>query len=146
MERTKRCPSDLLATRFFAATHPANAQSSTFLKHVGVYYRRPDGSATSEVSEFAYSLRPVNHLFGMLAVDDFGPLRLKEVRELMVRCYRHPKYGEQVALCRSLINKRVRRIVAAFKWGVSEERVAAPTWHALKRKNQVADGPSSRQG
>jgi hypothetical protein len=103
-----------------------------YMRHAEGYYRDPAGKPTSEVNEYALSLRPLNHLYGALAVDDFGPLKLKTVRELMVSGYQHPRHGEQAALCRSLINKRMRRIVAVFRWGVAEEVVAESTWQALK--------------
>ncbi len=111
-----------------------------FTAYAGNYYRRPDGKQTSEVTEFMYSLRPVNHLFGTLPADDFGPLKLQVVRDLMVRGYDHPRYGPQLPLCRTLINKRVRRIVLAFRWGVSEEIVSESTWHRLKSVKGLKKG------
>src|SRR5262249_36585494 len=111
-----------------------------FTAHAEGYYRRPDGQATSEVSEFTYSLRPVNHLFGTTAAEDFGPLRLKAVRDLMAWGYVHPAYGEQAPLCRSLVNKRVRRVVHVFRFGVSEELVPESTWQALRSVAGVKKG------
>jgi integrase len=102
-----------------------------FLAHADAYYRRDDGSATSEVSEFVYSLRPLNHLYGELEAAAFGPLRLKAVRGLMASGYDHPRHGPQAPLCRSLVNKRVRRVVHAFRWAASEELVPESTWRAL---------------
>jgi integrase len=113
-----------------------------FMSHAESYYRRTDGEPTSEVSEFTCSLRPVNHLFGGQAAEDFGPLKLKAVRDLMVRGYTHPDYGPQPALCRSLINKRVRRVVLVFKWGVSEELVPEATWQALRSVGGLKKGRS----
>jgi hypothetical protein len=47
----------------------------------------------------------------------------------MVDGYEHSKYGPQPPLSRKLVNQRVGRIVRVFKWGVSEELVAAAVPH-----------------
>lgn len=52
--------------------------------HAKAHYRRADGTETSEVSECMYSLRPLNHLYATLPASDFGPLKFKTVRELLV--------------------------------------------------------------
>jgi hypothetical protein len=103
-----------------------------FLDHADSYYRRPDGTATGELSEFVRSLRPLNHLYSDSPTAAFGPLSLKAVRDLMVRGYDHPRHGQQPPLCRSLVNKRVRRVVQAFRWAVSEELVPESAWQALR--------------
>src|SRR5262249_11525058 len=54
-----------------------------FLLHAQAHYRREDGTPTSEVTDFKLSLRPLMELYGMLAVADFGPLKLKAVRQRM---------------------------------------------------------------
>jgi hypothetical protein len=41
-----------------------NEMVLAFWQHAERHYRRPDGTATSEVSEFRYSLRPLKHLYG----------------------------------------------------------------------------------
>jgi integrase len=103
-----------------------------FMRHADGYYQHRDGTPTSEVHELALSLRPVNHLYGKLPATDFGPLKLKAVRELMVSGYEHPSYGEQAPLCRRVVNARVRRIGRCFKWAVGEELLAVEIYHALK--------------
>src|SRR5580765_2745511 len=92
-----------------------------YLAHVKRNYRRPDGSEGREVEDITRSLRPLNHLYGRERVKDFGPLRLKAVRQLMIDGYTHPKYGEQPPLARTLINQRVGRIRRLFKWAVAEQ-------------------------
>lgn len=59
-----------------------------FWPHVEEHYRRPDGTPTSEVSEFKYALRVANHLYADLPASDFSPLKLEAVRQLMVNGYR----------------------------------------------------------
>jgi len=96
-----------------------------FLDHAAVYYRRADGTNTSEVGEFRLALRPLNFLFGALSVAEFGGRaeHLKRVRDLMVRGYDHPDYGPQPALSRKVVNQRFRRVVRIFKWGTGEDLV-----------------------
>src|SRR5580765_8259335 len=52
-----------------------------FWPFVQEHYRRHDGSATSEVAEFRYSLRPLVYLYDELPVNKFSPLKLKAVRQ-----------------------------------------------------------------
>ncbi|HZZ80894.1 MAG TPA: tyrosine-type recombinase/integrase [Gemmataceae bacterium] len=96
-----------------------------YYQHCKTYYRRLDGSETQEVAAMMYTLRPLNFLHGKTLISDFGPSSLKTVRELMVNGYAHPKYGEQGPICRTEINKRVKRVRRMFKWGVENDIVPA---------------------
>jgi hypothetical protein len=89
-----------------------------FWRHVEQHYRRSDGTATHEVVSYRNSLRPVAHLYGDLPADEFSPLKLKAVRDLMIHGYKHPKYGPQPPLSRANINQRIGRIVRCVKWAV----------------------------
>ncbi|REJ68339.1 MAG: hypothetical protein DWQ31_08355 [Planctomycetota bacterium] len=71
-----------------------------YVKYARTYYVR-DGEITSEVENIAYSLRPVRKLYGRTPAMDFGPRRLKTVRDYMI---------DEEDLCRREINKRVGRI------------------------------------
>jgi integrase len=104
------------------------------------HYRRPDGTNTNELNDYRLSLRPVAHLYGTLTAADFSPLKLKAVRQLMIDGYEHPKYGAQEALARTVINRRVGRIVRLFKWAVGEELVSAPVHQALKAVTGLQQG------
>jgi hypothetical protein len=96
---------------------------AAFWKHAEVHYRDQDGKVTHEAYEMKLALRPVQHLYGELPAAKFSPLKLKAVRQLMVDGYHHPKFDDQAALSRGVVNHRIRRIVRAFKWAVSEELV-----------------------
>jgi integrase len=102
-----------------------------YWQHVLGYYRHADGTPTGEVQAMLYSLRPLNHLHGPTAAAEFGPSALKAVRELMVQGYEHPKYGPQPALCRALVNARVKRIRRMYKWAVENELVPPSTYQTL---------------
>ncbi|MBC7821687.1 MAG: site-specific integrase [Planctomycetaceae bacterium] len=85
------------------------------------YYRRENGEPTGEVNNLRYSLRPLIRLFGNTRIRDFGPIKLKAVREELV------KAGH----CRTHINSQINRIRRVFRWGVENEHVPSPVYQAL---------------
>ena len=103
-----------------------------FWKHAEIYYRRPDGTHTNELHEFRLSFRPLKALYGSLPACEFSPLKLKAVREHMIK-------GD---LCRTLINKRISRIVRLFVWALSEELIQASVLVALKTVKGLEEGRS----
>lgn len=86
------------------------------------YYVDSEGNPTKEPENIKYSVRPLIDLFANLPIDEFGPLRLKEVRERMI----------ELGWCRTLINKRVSIIKRMFKWAVSEQVVSPVILHGLQ--------------
>lgn len=74
------------------------------------YYRK-NGELTSELSCIQIALRPLVALFARTLVPDFGPAKLKAVRERMVKSGRE----------RKSINASIRRIVRMCRWAVAEE-------------------------
>src|SRR5262249_7057581 len=68
-----------------------------------------------------YSLRPLRRLYGDTEAAAFGALKLKAVRQDMV----------DGGWARTLINKRVRRLVRVFKWAASEELVPVAVYQSL---------------
>lgn len=76
---------------------------------------------------------------GKLAADEFGPLRLQQVRERMVA------RGWRL----NTINRSIRTIVAAFRWGVSHERIHPNTLSKLESLRPLrqgeADVPASKK-
>ena len=68
------------------------------------------------------AVAPVNELYGDSPADEFGPLKLKTLRQHLV------EHG----LCRTEINKRVGRIKRVFKWAVSEELISPSTHEGLR--------------
>ena len=87
------------------------------------YIRHVDASYTStEPRNIRLALKPLRLLYGSTLAAEFGPKMLKHVRQSML----------DAGLCRAEINKRTRRVVRLFKWGVAEELVPASVHHALK--------------
>jgi integrase len=93
-----------------------------YLQFADGYYRRPDGSATSEVANLEAALGPLRRLYGHTLAQDFGPPALQAVREEFV----------QAGLCRRTVNARTQRVVRFFAWCVANERIPGTVLHALK--------------
>jgi integrase len=95
-----------------------------YLKHVDARY------TSDEPAKIRLALRPMRQLYGLMLAVEFGPLRLKAIRQgLMDR-----------NLVRTQINKRVRRIVQMFRWATEEELVPATVHHALKAVEGLRKG------
>jgi integrase len=77
------------------------------------------------------SLRPVCRLYPHLPAKDFGPIALKNVRQLMIDGYEHPDSGRQPALARPTVNKRVGWIKRVWKWAAAEELLPESIFRAL---------------
>src|SRR5262245_32059400 len=86
-----------------------------FWEHAKRHYRHADRAPTRELDNYQDSLRPLRKLFGRTLASEFGPLRLRAVREEMVRA----------DLCRQTINARIHRIRRVFRWAASQELVPA---------------------
>jgi integrase len=99
---------------------------------VEAYYRRPDGTATSEVENIRLALRPLKALYGHTPAADFDSLALEAVRGEMIRAGR----------CRSRINRDVARIKRLFKWGGAKKHVPAAVWHGLLTVENLHAGRS----
>src|SRR5262249_32801420 len=56
-----------------------------FFDHAKKHYRHPDGKPTGELDNFRDALRPLRRLFGDTLAREFGPLRLRAVREEMLK-------------------------------------------------------------
>ncbi len=108
-----------------------NATDLTIIELILRYLGFVDGYYTStEPANIRLALRPVRKLYGFGLVRDFGPLSLKAVRQTSI----------DARLCRNEINKRTRRIVRMFKWGIGEELLPAPVHQALKAVEGLRKG------
>ena len=92
-----------------------------YVEHAERYYRRPDGTPTSELHCIQMALKPVKRLYGDTKVSDFTPLALKTVvQEMIAACW-----------CRTNINKMSGRIRAMFKWAAADGLAPASVYHGL---------------
>jgi integrase len=72
-----------------AGTLSVNELILAFVLYAEQHYRRDDGSTTNELNECRAALKPLKELYGSLPVADFGPLKLKAVRQRMADARRH---------------------------------------------------------
>lgn len=93
-----------------------------YWEHAQTYYRRPDGTPTSEVENYRQVLRLMRRLYGHTPVQEFGPLALKALQQEMIR----------LDWCRKSINKQIRRLIAVFKWAASQEKLSAAIYEQLR--------------
>ncbi|HEY1189424.1 MAG TPA: tyrosine-type recombinase/integrase [Gemmata sp.] len=93
-----------------------------FHGHATNHYRDTDGKPTKELLVIRYALRPVRELYGTTPAAEFGPLKLKAVRQQMI----------DSGLSRALINRRVSVIKRVFKWAVSEELIPPSVFEGLR--------------
>ncbi len=94
---------------------------ATYKSFAEGYYQK-NGKPTNELKMMCQVIELVVPLYGRTLASDFGPKRLKAVRQQMI----------DKNWCRSHINKQVDRIRRIFKWGVSEELVPGTVYEALR--------------
>lgn len=92
-----------------------------FMEFAEGYYRRPNGEPTGAAANIRLALRPLVRLFGSTRIHDFGPMKLKVVRDSMI----------EAGHCRKHINSEIHRIKRVFKWGVENELLTATIYQAL---------------
>jgi len=85
-------------------------------------YYDANGTPGKEFRAMVDAVAPVNNFYGDSLADEFGPLKLKAIRQHLIDC----------DLCRTEINKRIGRIKRVFKWAVSEELVAPSVHEGLR--------------
>jgi len=93
-----------------------------FLTHAATHYLAKDGTPTGTAENFRFALRYLISSQGKCRVREFGPKKLKAVREAMVAA------GQS----RSYVNGMVGKIKQVFRWGVEEELVPPAIYDALK--------------
>ena len=103
-----------------------------FLQHADKEYRR-DGVPTGETANFRHALQSMNSLFHGVRVIDFGPKKLKQLQQQMVKD----------GLAQQTINGRIRRIKQVFDWGVSEEMVPRRIARDLRTVHGLRIGKTS---
>jgi len=110
--QARTCSSDLTVIELIAR----------FWQHAQSYYRRLDGTPTSEIDNYRQALRPLKSLYGRTAADAFGPKALKVLRQHMV----------ELGWARTNINKMVSRIKHVFRWATENELVSPEVYHGLR--------------
>lgn len=101
--------------------------------------------ADAEQHCFRGAMRILVGLFGETPTDDFGPIRLRTVREKMVEgdpnaVDRDGKHKPRKPWSRSFINKQIKRLRHLFRWGASWELVPVTVADALGTVESLAMG------
>ncbi|AQT69206.1 site-specific tyrosine recombinase XerC [Anaerohalosphaera lusitana] len=89
-----------------------------YLEFAQTYYIHDNGR---EIQAIKYATKQLVDNFADLPIEEFGPRRLKDVREFMI----------EENLSRRVINSRVGIIRRMFKWAVSEQIASPMAYHAL---------------
>lgn len=84
------------------------------------------------------SLKATKKLFGGTPAAEFGPNRLRLVREEMLK----PSEATGKVLARQTINRRIGWVVAMFRWGAGREMVPAGIHQALRTVEPLKRGKS----
>jgi integrase len=101
----------------------------SYLRFAGSYYIK-NGRPTSEPANLALAFRPLRQLYGHTPAVEFGPLGLKPVRRALI----------DLGICRNEVNKRVGKILRAFKWAVGEEMIPPSVHHGLSAVSGLRRG------
>jgi integrase len=102
-----------------------------YWRHAEAYYVK-NGRPTGEHRTIGYALKPLVRLFGSSPAADFGPKRLKLLRDEMIR----------LGWSRRHINRQVGRVRRMFSWAASEELVSATVAGALREVAGLERGRS----
>jgi len=108
-----------------------NELAAAYLRFADQYYLK-NGQPTKEPKDIGFAIKPLRQLYGHTLASEFGPIRIKAVRQAMI----------DSGLCRNEINKRVGKIVRMFKWAVSEELTPSSVFHGLQAVSGLRRGRS----
>lgn len=89
------------------------------------------------------AMRICREMFGVVPVPEFGPLKLRKVREAMIAGDPNAKPKARKPWSRGFVNKQIKRVRSIFKWGVSWELVPQVVADALCSVRSLAVGESS---
>ena len=103
-----------------------------YLKYANEYYCGPDGKTTREPQNIRYAVMPLVEYCPSLSAEEFGPLKLKEVRKRMIAR----------DWCRNVVNQRIGIIKRMFRWAASEQLVPASVHHGLQTVGGLKRGRS----
>lgn len=94
---------------------------ASYWAHVKEYYRKPDGKPTGEQECIRSALKPLQRLYGDSAACEFGPVKLRTVRQSMI----------DAGLTRGSVNGHAGRIKRMFRWACEHELIEPSVYHGL---------------
>lgn len=95
------------------------------------YYVGPDGLPNKEFVELGLALKPLRELFGNLPAAEFGPKKLKTLRQYLI---------DEQQLSRGVVNARINRVRRFFKWAVAEELIPPSVFEGLRAVDGLRRG------
>ena len=98
-----------------------------YLDFARTYYRK-----SKQAENIRYGVVQLVDMFGTLKAEDFGPLKLKEIRQCMI----------EDNLCRSEVNKRIGIIKRMFRWAAENERIPSGVAFAISTVENLKKGRS----
>lgn len=108
------------------------AMCRRYREHAKEYYRDNEGKPAKELAGMQDALKPLWQHFGTVAASDFGPLRLQELREHLIK----------KGMARTTINNRISRVRRVFRWAESQELIPRGSWESLRSVRGLAKGRS----
>lgn len=95
--------------------------ATAYLEHADNHYVRADGTPTQSIHKIRSTLNMLCDLHGDTPTTDFGPRKLKQVRNAWVTR----------GLARGTVNNYTDELRRMFKWAVSEELLPVTIYQAL---------------
>src|SRR5690606_16716877 len=99
-------------------------------EYAQTYYVK-DGQPTKELTCMRDAMGHLRTLYASDLSRDFGPRKLKAVRQHM---------SDECDLSRGVINKRIGRITRIFKWATSEELIPPSIYQGLRTVSGLRRG------
>jgi integrase len=108
------------------------AIAKAYRDHAANYYLDVAGNETSEVKRIEYATKTMIKLYATCPAEEFGPLKLKEVRKTMI----------EARLARNTIHDRIACIKRMFRWAASEELAPVSVYQGLSTIEGLKRGRS----
>jgi integrase len=104
-----------------------------YWQYAQTYYRRPDGTSTSEADNIRLALRPLRQLYGHTPAAHFDSLALEALRAEMIR----------EGHCRNRVNKDISRVKRLFRWAAARKLVPLSVHESLGTVEGLRAGRSA---
>ncbi len=106
-----------------------------YWRHCESYYR------SQEAECIKVALRLMRQFFGKTAAEEFGPMKLRHLREQMIRGDKKAK-PPRMPWSRKYINHQVSRVCRMYRWAAGQEMLPAAVHHQLAAVEPLKRGRS----